>query len=219
MVYGKKVLRLLPFDLKWLWLLKWICCLSYMPTHPGSWLEVSQLLELSPEPILLLLGGWLPSLDTSSMTSSWEEKSAWIKIYRFVHSYRHAHCDPRCPQHTRQHPWAICLILTDHQTLHRQIYCNGLLVLWSAQLRQYNWSIIIRLEIWKKVTFQVPLKYYSTDRHYWYCTFDIRIHFLNNILIIIYVATLIDIQGHTWNELHIHKCQHLAVIRRLQSIV
>lgn len=43
---------------------------QYKPTHPSSWLEVSQLRELSPEPILLLLGGWLPSLDSSSVTSS-----------------------------------------------------------------------------------------------------------------------------------------------------
>lgn len=40
------------------------------PTYPNSWLEVSQLRELSPEPILRLLGGWLPSFDTSSITSS-----------------------------------------------------------------------------------------------------------------------------------------------------
>lgn len=40
------------------------------PIYPRSWLEVSQLRELSPEPILRLLRGWLPSLDSSSIISS-----------------------------------------------------------------------------------------------------------------------------------------------------
>ena len=50
-------------------------CQCQFTAYPRSWLEVSQLRELSPEPILLLLGGWLPSLDTSSITSSYSKRS------------------------------------------------------------------------------------------------------------------------------------------------
>lgn len=65
----------------WLLLSKWNMSIklqlhlkSVTQIYPKSWLEVSQLRELSPDPIRRLFGGWLPSFDSSSIASSYKWK-------------------------------------------------------------------------------------------------------------------------------------------------